>query len=135
MFFTSNHDENSHSGSEYERIGHAAKAFAVLCATWNGIPLIYSGEELPNFKRLSFFEKDQIEWTENVELHSFYKTLLTLKSNNKSLRAGDPDVLTQIISHPDDHRVFAYLRKHNRNVLLPTGDHCRYDLQQNPSKF
>jgi len=24
MFFTSNHDENSHSGSEYERMGHAA---------------------------------------------------------------------------------------------------------------
>jgi len=35
-FFTSNHDENSHSGGEHERIGEAAKPFAVLCATWNG---------------------------------------------------------------------------------------------------
>ena len=81
-------------------------------ATWNGIPMIYSGQELPNKKRLKFFEKDEIEWKENLNLHDFYKTLLTLHSTNKSLRAGDPEVLTQIISHPDDHQVFAYLRKH-----------------------
>ena len=63
-FFTSNHDENSHSGSEYERIGDAAKPFAVLCATWNGIPLIYNGQELPmTNKRLQFFDKDLIPWT------------------------------------------------------------------------
>lgn len=33
LFFTSNHDENSHSGSEYERMGDAAIPFAVLCTT------------------------------------------------------------------------------------------------------
>jgi glycosidase len=118
LYFTSNHDENSWNGTSAEKYGKSMKLFAVFSCSWNGIPLIYSGEELPNFKRLSFFEKDQIEWTENVELHSFYKTLLTLKSNNKSLRAGDPDVLTQIISHPDDHRVFAYLRKHKSAQVL-----------------
>ncbi len=32
VYFTTNHDENSHSGSEYERLGDSAKAFAVLCA-------------------------------------------------------------------------------------------------------
>ena len=73
---------------------------------------------MPNKKRLKFFEKDEIDWNENIELHAFYKTLLTLKSNNRSLRAGDPDVLTQIISHPDDHRVFAYLRKHKSAQVL-----------------
>src|SRR6185436_95495 len=82
-FFTSNHDENSHSGSEYERIGNAAKPFAVLCATWNGIPLIYSGQELPMVnKRLYFFDKDVIPWTGDYALHDFYKTLLTLRSTN-----------------------------------------------------
>ncbi len=76
VYFTSNHDENSHSGSEYDRMGEFAKAFAVLCATWNGIPLIYSGQELPNKKRLKFFDRDPIEWTGNYKLHDFYKTLL-----------------------------------------------------------
>ncbi|MEO8719817.1 MAG: alpha-amylase family glycosyl hydrolase [Ginsengibacter sp.] len=118
LYFTSNHDENSWNGTEYEKYGDAAHLFAVFSCTWNGIPLIYSGQELPNNKRLKFFDKDQIEWNKNVDLHSFYKTLLTLKSNNKSLRAGDPNVLTQIISHPDDPRVFAYLRKNKSAQVL-----------------
>jgi glycosidase len=118
LYFTSNHDENSWNGTEYEKYGEAAQLFAVFSCTWNGIPLIYSGQELPNRKRLKFFEKDQIDWNGNIELHTFYKTLLTLRSNNKSLRGGDPQVLTQIISHPDDHRVFAYLRKRRSEQVL-----------------
>jgi len=50
-FFTTNHDENSHSGSEFERLGASAEAFAVLCCTWNAVPLIYSGQEMPNKKK------------------------------------------------------------------------------------
>ena len=117
-YFTSNHDENSWNGTEYEKYGDAALLFAVFSCTWNGLPMLYSGQELPNKKRLKFFEKDTIEWTGDFELHTFYKTLLTLKSNNKSLRAGDPEVLTKIISHPDDHEVFSYLRKHDADQVL-----------------
>jgi glycosidase len=85
LFFTSNHDENSWNGTEYEKYGDGAKAFAVFCCLWHGTPLIYSGQELPNFKRLKFFDKDQIEWRQDIELHNFYKSLLELKSNNKAL--------------------------------------------------
>jgi len=118
LYFTSNHDENSWNGTTAEKYGSALQLFAVFSCTWDGIPLIYSGEELPNFKRLSFFEKDQIEWNQNVELHTFYKTLLTLKSNNKSLRAGDPDVITKIISHPDEPQAFSYLREYKTAQVL-----------------
>src|SRR5438105_10699357 len=82
LFFTTNHDENSHSGSEYERLGDAVKALAVFCCTWNGIPLIYSGQELPNKKRLRFFDKDQIDWDGEYRLHDFYKKLLSLRKRN-----------------------------------------------------
>ncbi|HEY5370614.1 MAG TPA: alpha-amylase family glycosyl hydrolase [Hanamia sp.] len=118
-YFTSNHDENSWNGTEYEKYGDAALLLAVFSCTWDGIPMIYSGQELPNRKRLKFFDKDQIEWDNNCQLHEFYKMLLTLKSENKSLRSGDPNVMTQIVSHPDDHKVFAYLRK-NKNVGVLT---------------
>ena len=118
VYFTSNHDENSWNGTEYEKYGDAVQLFAVFSCTWNGVPMIYSGQELPNKKRLKFFDKDQIDWNGNFELHGFYKTLLTLKSNNKSLRAGDANVLTQIVSHPDDHKVFAYLRKRKNSQVL-----------------
>ena len=118
MFFTSNHDENSHSGSEHERMGQAAKVFAVLCATWNGIPLVYSGQELPNSNRLRFFEKDPIQWTGNLELHDFYKTLLHLHSHHPALSAADKNVGTYRVSTSDNDQVFSYLRKSGPNEVL-----------------
>lgn len=117
-FFTSNHDENSHSGSEYERMGDAARAFAVLCSTWNGLPLIYSGQELPNYKRLLFFEKDFIEWTQPCALHGFYKTLLALRKRNPALRAADPAVTTRRILTDSNHRCFAFARKSGEQEVL-----------------
>ena len=59
-WFTANHDENSWNGTEYEKYGVITKPMAVFSATWNGVPLLYSGQELPNMKRLEFFEKDAI---------------------------------------------------------------------------
>ncbi|MEO7984794.1 MAG: alpha-amylase family glycosyl hydrolase [Bacteroidota bacterium] len=117
-YFTSNHDENSWNGTEFEKYGHASRLMAVFSCTWNGIPMIYSGQEMPNRKRLKFFEKDPINWTANFELHDFYKKLLILKSSNRSLRPGDPSVLTKIISHPDDHQVFSFLRKNKDDEVL-----------------
>lgn len=94
-YFTTNHDENSHSGSEYERMGNAAKAFAVLCATLpNSVPLVYSGQELPNLKRLLFFDKDEIEWNGKYELHNFYKTLLSLRKSNAAFESSEMKRLT-----------------------------------------
>ena len=91
---------------------------AVFTCTWNGMPMIYSGQELPIRKRLKFFDKDPIEWDGNFELHDFYKTLLLLHCSNDSLRAGDPNVLTKIVSHPDDHEIFSYLRKNDPHQVL-----------------
>jgi glycosidase len=116
-FFTSNHDENSHSGSEYERMGDAAKAFAVLCATWDGLPLIYSGQELPNRKRLKFFDKDVIDWGNSCALHDFYKTLLHLRSRSSALIANDGVASAQTITTTDG-RIFSFLRKNADSEVL-----------------
>ena len=110
VYFTSNHDENSHSGSEYERMGDMARPFAVLCATWNGMPMIYSGQELPNHKRLLFFDKDVIPWAGECALHSFYKELLGLRKRNPALRAGDPAVFTRRIGTHEGWRSFGFVR-------------------------
>jgi len=106
LFFTSNHDENSWNGTEYEKYGDGAKAFAVFSCTWPGTPLIYSGQELPNFKRLKFFDKDQIDWQPNIKLHNFYKLLLELKRNNKALHMTAD--LVELVTGADD-KVLAYL--------------------------
>ena len=50
-----------------------AKALAVFSVTWDGIPLIYSGQELPlRTKRLEFLN-DPIPWNGTYEM-AFYKT-------------------------------------------------------------
>jgi len=118
LWFTSNHDENSWNGTEYEKYGEAAKAFAVHSFTWEGIPLIYSGQELPNLKRLEFFEKDTIDWTEKFELHDFYKTLLKLRKENPALRAGDEESITVILHTNCENNILAYLRKNDEQEVL-----------------
>jgi glycosidase len=113
LFFTSNHDENSWNGTEYEKYGIAAKAWAVFTLTWNGQPLIYSGQELPNHKRLAFFDKDQLHWTsETPLLHDFYKTLLTARKQFPVLQSGS------IFNLPTDGPVMAYLKQDQGQTAL-----------------
>ena len=90
LTFTSNHDENSWAGTEFEREGAAANACAVLCFTLPGSqPLIYTGQEIGLSRRLAFFEKDPItDWSPN-EYTAFWKTLVNLKHNNPALAAGE----------------------------------------------
>ena len=118
-WFTSNHDENSWNGTEYEKYGDLAKPLAVFSATWNGVPLMYSGQELPmKTKRLEFFEKDPIPWTGTYELADFYKTLLNLKSNNPALRGGDPAVTTYLLNTSANDKILSYVRKNGKDEVL-----------------
>jgi alpha-amylase len=117
-YFTSNHDENSWNGTEYEKYGMAAKNLAVFCCSWNGLPLVYSGQEMPNYKRLKFFDKDTIGWTGNNELADFYKTLLSLRKRNPALRAGDPQVVTYRIQTNVPDKIFSFLRKNKTSEVL-----------------
>ena len=90
LTFTSNHDENSWSGTEFEREGIYANACAVLCFTLPGSqPLIYTGQEIGLDRRLAFFEKDPItDWSAN-EYTEFWKKLVELKHGNPALAAGE----------------------------------------------
>lgn len=117
-WFTTNHDENSWNGTEYEKYGDLAIPLAVFSATWNGVPLLYTGQELPNHKRLEFFEKDPIAWTDKNQLHDFYKTLLTLHHNNPALRGGDNTVQTFLLNSTAKDKVLVYKRKKDNHEVL-----------------
>ena len=117
MFFTTNHDENSWNGTEFEKFGNAYKAFAVFSQTMGQtIPLIYSGQELPNKKRLKFFVKDTIPWTGKYEMAPFYKTLLTLRKTNPALAV---DASYKRLASSNNDVVFAYVReKEGRKAVM-----------------
>ncbi len=118
-WFTTNHDENSWNGTEYEKYGNAALPLAVFSCTWPGVPLLYSGQELPNHKRLEFFEKDPIAWTGNNQLHGFYKTLLNQHSTHTALSAEASEAPVHRLQTSQKDHVMAYLRKNgDREVLV-----------------
>lgn len=89
MNFITNHDENSWNGTIFERLGGGARTFATLLFTMEGMPLIYSGQEAGMKKRLAFFERDAINWSDPDNFRTFYQKLTTLKGTNKALLNGD----------------------------------------------
>ena len=129
-WFTSNHDENTWNGTEYEKYGVIAKPLAVFSATWNGVPLLYSGQELPNKKRLEFFEKDVIEWNGSFEMADFYKTLLQLKATVPALKGGDANVSTHILNTSANDKIFANKRKNGNSEVLVV-----LNMSKDPVKF
>ena len=107
LMFTSNHDENSWAGTEFERMGDAAKLMAVLTFTLpNGQPLNYTGQEMGWNKRFEFFEKDPIPIWEKNEFFDFYKGLIKLRHENPALAAGDKGGAFEVVSAEDSVLIF-----------------------------
>ncbi|WP_185094429.1 alpha-amylase family glycosyl hydrolase [Marivirga tractuosa] len=118
MYFTTNHDENSWAGTVFERMGDAYQALAVLTATIPGMPLIYSGQEAGLDKRLPFFNKDSIDWS-NLEYEDFYSQLLMLKKNNPALWNGAyGGNFTEINKEQNSSEILAFSRKKDNNEVL-----------------
>ena len=117
MNFITNHDENSWNGTVKERMGDAAKAFAVLTYTIPGMPLIYSGQEAGNEKALRFFEKDTIDWSQ-IPYQDFYTTLNRLKEQNRALWNGTSGGSMIDISAPGNDNLFAILREKDKNKVV-----------------
>ncbi|WP_233505484.1 alpha-amylase family glycosyl hydrolase [Rhodohalobacter sp. SW132] len=127
MFFTTNHDENSWSGSDTELYGDNFENFAVLSATVWGMPLVYNGQESGLDKQLEFFEKDEIEWGD-YKYEDFYRTLLHLNRDNRALWNGEQggsylksstdrdDVIFSYKRVADDERVFVVLNFSDEEV-------------------
>jgi len=115
MYFTTNHDENSWNGTEFEKYGDAYKAFAVFTQTiYESVPLIYSGQEAPNKKRLKFFVRDPIDW-DNYAMAPFYDTLLHLRKKDEALAA---DAAYKKIPTANDDAIFAYIRQKGKHKIL-----------------
>lgn len=107
LMFTSNHDENSWAGTEFERMGDAARAMAVLTFTLpGGQPLIYTGQEMGWNHRFEFFEKDPVPAWEENSYTDFYKELINIRHRNPALSAGEKGGKFDIVSTAGNTLVF-----------------------------
>ena len=136
MMFTSNHDENSWSGSEFDRFGAAREAMTALTFVWEAaIPLIYTGQEVGYNHSFEFFERDHIPTAEykagtDTEL---YRKLIELKHSQAALQAGEgggrtieiennaKDCLMTFVREKGDSRVMAIMN------LSPYTIHAKYN--------
>ena len=114
--FTSN-DFYNRNGSEFNRLGDAIKAMAVLTTTLPGIPLVYSGQEEPSRKILSLDNTDKINF-KDYEYMDFYRSLLSLKTKNKAIWNGKFGGPLERINTTADESVFAFTRKKDGDQVV-----------------
>ena len=122
MNFTSNHDENSWNGTEFERMGDATDLFAAFTYVVPGMPMIYTGQMSGNHHRLEFFEKDVIDRVENAPQKVLYKGLNDLRANNPALWSNEKGA-DMVRLTADNDKVFACVRtkscpKHGDNTVI-----------------
>ena len=116
--FTSNHDENSWNGTEFERMGANHKAAFVLGATTaKSMPLLYSGQEASFNRRLPFFEKDSIDWS-GPSLADFYRSIFELRHTQDVLWNGQWGAPQTILKTSAPDKVFAFVRSRGDKAVL-----------------
>ena len=90
LMFTSNHDENSWSGSEFSRLGDAVRIMAALTFVLpQGLPLIYTGQEVGYDHSFEFFDRDPLPSLAANEWSDFYRSLMALKHRAAALDSGE----------------------------------------------
>jgi alpha-amylase len=118
MYFTSNHDENSWNGTEFERMGANHLAAFVLSATVRAsMPLLYTGQEASFARRLRFFEKDTVDWS-GPSLESFYRSMFALKHTQEALWNGAWGGAQTALKTDGGNRVYAYTRARGASSVL-----------------
>jgi len=124
LAFTSNHDENSWSGSEFERMGDAREIMAVFSfVVPRGLPLIYTGQEVGYDHSFAFFDRDSIPAERYAAngFTAFYRRLALLRRRNPALASGErgaemieirnnaEDCLMTMVRETEGNRVVAIL--------------------------
>ena len=116
--FTSNHDENSWNGTEFERMGANHQAAFVLGAlTHNAMPLLYSGQEASFNHRLAFFEKDSIDLT-GPSLTEFYQRIFALRHTHDVVWNGAYGAPQQKLVTTGSASVYAFTRARGDSAVI-----------------
>jgi len=116
--FTTNHDENSWNGTEFERMAANHLPAYILAATLRGsFPLLYTGQEVSLSKRLRFFEKDTVDW-KGPSLAAFYKAVFDLKHAQAALWNGGWGGDESMLRTDGGTRVYAFTRVKRESEVL-----------------
>lgn len=122
LAFTSNHDENTWSGSEFTRLGDAREIMTVFTFVMpGGLPLIYTGQEIGYDHSFSFFDRDPIPSYGANWYTDLYRRLAAMRHSCPALASGErggemieirnnaEDCLMTFVREVDGNRVIAVM--------------------------
>ncbi len=92
LSFTSNHDENSWSGTEFSRMGLAHEVLSLFTfVAPRSMPLLYTGQEIGYDHVFQFFDRDPIPKYRFNDHTERYRRLARLHRENRALWCGEGD--------------------------------------------
>lgn len=120
MTYIENHDSNAWEGTLRENYGANLDAMTVLSFTGEGIPLVHNGMEACNMKRLEFFEKDPIDWTqgEGCTYGTLIKNLIAFRKANPALANGQWGARMVKVETDKPEQLFAWARQKDGNKVV-----------------
>lgn len=121
MVYLTNHDDTDNSMNYISYMGNNTYPFTVLEFTLYGMPLLYNGQEIYYTKLMNIFERDPIDWYNNinVKMQNTIRTLIALKHTQKALANGASAERGSVtFLNTDKNSVLAYIRKKDDNEVL-----------------
>ena len=129
MSFTSNHDENSWSGSEQSRFGAALEAMTALTFVLpKSLPLIYTGQEIGYDHSFAFFDKDAMLKFEPNEATERYRRLCEMKHSFGALRSADLGGSFVEISTNAPDCLLAFVRENEQGRVVYIANFSPYKI-------
>ncbi|MFN4113144.1 MAG: alpha-amylase family glycosyl hydrolase [Sphingomonadaceae bacterium] len=120
LTYIENHDSNAWEGTLRENYGSGLEAATALAFTGEGLPLVHNGMEACNGKRLEFFEKDAIDWSQasGCTYGTLLKDLIAFRKANPALANGKWGARMVKVETDRPEQVFAWVRQQPGNKVL-----------------
>ncbi len=130
MTFTSNHDENSWSGSEFARFGAAREVMTLFTfVVPRGLPLIYTGQPVGYDHSFSFFDRDPLPDTAPNAATEFYRRLIALHHDNPALAAGGAGGRLNEIRNNAEDCLMILVREREGNCVIAVMNLSPYTIR------
>ena len=120
MTYIENHDSNAWEGTMEENYGAALEAMTALSFTGEGLPLIHNGMEACNAKRLEFFERDPIDWSQgkDCDYGDLLARLIAFRKANPALENGKWGARMQKVENSAPEQLLAWARQEDGNKVV-----------------
>ena len=127
--FTTNHDQSAWEATPMTLFNGKAGATcaSVITTYYNGVPLIYTGQEVGRVSTVPFFSNSPINWTVNLDMQQNYRDMLSFYSQSAVSRYGTavPYTATDVVCfkkvlNADQILVIANVRNTTTNYSIPT---------------